>query len=273
MIHAALVASLIASAGVSSPVRPDTGIAPLAVSRADTAAAGPAAATTGLDLELTYAPSDSTPGAPEQPVPEPELSVSVGDIGPRAAPSGFARPMDGGWEVAGGLTVPGMGTVSVGAASDTGRPRSKRPRAIEYSDWYYRRLMMHRIASFAELPLFATEFVLGERVLHDEQHGFPPSSLRTAHSAVADGLLILFGFNTITGGWNLWASRHDPAGRPRRLVHTLLMLVSDAGFLATAQAGGPAKHHLNAANTHRALAEGSMGVALAGTAMMWLWRN
>ncbi len=109
---------------------------------------------------------------------------------------------------------------------------------------------MHRIASFAELPLFAGEYVVGEQILHDERRGFPPHSLRTAHSVVADGLIGLFAFNTLTGGWNLWESRSDPAGRTRRLVHTALMLMSDAGFAATAMAGGAAKHSLPNAQMH-----------------------
>jgi hypothetical protein len=158
-----------------------------------------------------------------------------------------------------------------------------RPRAIEYSDWYYRRLTMHRIASYVEFPLFAGEYVLGDRLLHDQaQLGFSPpgqhttrvpSGLLTAHTLVAGGLAVLFGFNTITGGWNLWQSRRDPAGRTRRIVHTVLMLASDAGFAATGAAGGGAKHSLSNADTHRSLAEASMGVAGAGTIMMWVWNH
>ena len=153
------------------------------------------------------------------------------------------------------------------------RPHSARPRAIEYSDWYYRRLTMHRIASYAELPLFAGEYVLGERLINDEQHGRPPSGLVTAHVLVATGLGTLFAFNTVTGAWNLWESRKDPAGRTRRELHTLLMLASDAGFLATAAAGGDAKHSVSNADLHRSLAIASIGLGSAGTIMMWVWRN
>jgi hypothetical protein len=132
---------------------------------------------------------------------------------------------------------------------------------------------MHRIGSYVEFPLFAGEYVLGERLLHDERYGVPPSGLRTAHSAVAGGLAVLFGLNTITGGWNLWEARGDPHGRTRRILHTVLMLASDAGFAATGASGGGAKHSLPNAQTHRSLAEASMGVAGAGTIMMWLWNN
>ncbi len=167
--------------------------------------------------------------------------------------------------------------------SDTAPPRSKRPRAIEYSDWYYRRLTMHRIASYAELPLFAGEYVLGERLLHYTRYERAPSGLKTAHVLVAGGLGTLFAFNTVTGGWNLWESRKDPAGRTRRILHTVLMLAADAGFFATAAAAnGGGDHHDRLANQpyrppndqlHQSLAEASMGIGLAGTVMMWAWRN
>jgi len=169
------------------------------------------------------------------------------------------------------------------APSDTGTRRAARPRAIEYSDWYYRRLTMHRIGSYVEFPLFAGEYVLGERLLHDqEQLGFPPphehidrvpSGLLTAHTMVAGALGVLFALNTITGGWNLWESRREHVGRTRRILHTVLMLASDAGFAAAGASGGGAKHRLSNAQTHRSLAAASMGVAGAGTIMMWVWNN
>jgi hypothetical protein len=180
-------------------------------------------------------------------IPAPEAAPVVG---PRPVSSGFVRP-----------------------AADTIRPRSARPRAIEYSDWYYRRLTMHRIASYAELPLFAGEYVLGEQLLSDQRHGTRPSGLVTAHVMVATGLGALFAFNTVTGGWNLWEARKDPAGRTRRTLHTILMLVADAGFFATAAAGGSAKQSISNAQLHQNLAVASMGVGAAGTIMMWAWSN
>jgi hypothetical protein len=54
-----------------------------------------------------------------------------------------------------------------------------------------------------------------------------------AHVAVGVGIGALFGINTVTGVWNLWESRKDPNGRTRRVVLSILMLASDAGFVAT----------------------------------------
>jgi hypothetical protein len=156
---------------------------------------------------------------------------------------------------------------------DTSVKHSSRPRAIEHSDWYYRRLTVHRIASYPEIPLMATEYVLGEQLLHDEQYGRPPSGLKTAHVIVAGGLGVLFGGNTITGVWNLWDSRHDETGRTRRLMHSILMLTADAGGVAAGDLGGSAKHSLASANLHRTVAISAMGVATAGTFLMWFIRN
>ena len=42
----------------------------------------------------------------------------------------------------------------------------RRPRAIEYSDWYARRPLAHRLGSHTMLPLFATEYYLGNKLLN-----------------------------------------------------------------------------------------------------------
>jgi hypothetical protein len=103
--------------------------------------------------------------------------------------------------------------------ADTG---SRRPRAIEHSDFYYLRLGIHRYASYAIVPAFVTEYALGQSM-----YNHPPGSsgTRTAHSVAAIGVVGLFGLNTVTGAWNLWDSSRDQPGRLRR--------TADAGFVAT----------------------------------------
>jgi hypothetical protein len=247
MIHVALIASLVV-VGLGPPTaRPDS---------------APGNVSTSSNPDTTVTPSGG-------PAPFHEAS------GPLALPVGFTR---------GARCDPDLAGAASGPA-DTIPHRTTRPRAIEYSDWYYRRLTMHRIGSYVEFPLFAAEYVLGDRLLHDQQQlGFVPPGqhpdarrvppgLLTAHTLVAGGLAVLFGFNTVTGGWNLWESRKEPIGRTRRIVHTVLMLAADAGFAATGAAGGGAKHSLSNADTHRGLAEASMGVAGAGTIMMWVWNH
>jgi hypothetical protein len=144
----------------------------------------------------------------------------------------------------------------------------RRRRAVQHSDEYYTRLAIHRIASYAILPLFAAEFALGQNLLNDSR---PPTWIKPTHVTVAVGIGALFTTNTVTGVWNLWDSRHDEAGRTRRIVHTALMLTSDAGFVwASAISNG---HSLDAERRHRNVALGSIAVSSVGTAIMWLWRN
>jgi hypothetical protein len=159
------------------------------------------------------------------------------------------------------------------SVTDADTVKRKRPKSIEYSDAYYTRLTIHRVASYAELPLFAAEWVLGDRLLKEERTGFPSQGLKTAHTTVALGLGALFTVNTVTGVWNLWESRNDPANRALRFVHSVAMLGADAGFAWAGASGGGAKQDLSGANHHRTIAVSSMALATAGTAMMWLFRN
>ncbi len=153
------------------------------------------------------------------------------------------------------------------AAADT--PRVRR-HAIAYSDFYNTRLTIHRIGSYTMLPLFAGEWYLGNQLLNGTN---PPSWMKPTHLGVAGALGVLFTVNTVTGAWNLWDSRDDPAGRTRRYLHTGLMLASDAGFLWTAAIAGDAKHNHDAGNRHRNVALGSIGLSTVGTALMWFWKD
>jgi hypothetical protein len=152
-------------------------------------------------------------------------------------------------------------------AADT--PRVRR-RAVVYSDAYNTRLTIHRIGSYTMLPLFAGEWVLGDRLLNGTN---PPSWVKPTHVGVAGALGVLFTVNTVTGAWNLWDSREDPAGRTRRYVHAGLMLASDGGFLWTAAIAGDAKHSHDAGRRHRNVALGSIGLSTIGTALMWFWKD
>ncbi len=156
------------------------------------------------------------------------------------------------------------------ASEDT---TSSRPRAIEYSDAYYTRLRIHQVASYAELPLFAGEWVLGDRLIRDERTGFPPSGLKAAHAGVALGLGALFAINTVTGAWNLWDARSDPSNRALRIVHSVAMLGADAGFALAGATGGNAQNSMHDQQRHRNIAVSSMALATAGTAMMWLFNK
>ena len=161
---------------------------------------------------------------------------------------------------------PLLGRVTFDAA-----PQEPAPTAITYSDAYERRARIHKIASFAVLPLFAGEAVVGQSLYNN-----PTDAKRTTHLVLATSIAALFGVNTVTGIWNLKESWHDPNDRKRRLTHGLLMLGADAGFLATAlMAPGHERDRATgqrvldgSAAAHRAMAFTAMGLGTVGYTIM-----
>jgi len=151
------------------------------------------------------------------------------------------------------------------APSDTIRRR----RAVELSDAYYQRLTIHRWASYAELPLFAAEYVVGDKLM---ARGTPIAGwVKPTHISLAVAISGLFGLNTITGGWNLvegWSQLSD--NRSLVVTHTAMMLVADGGFAAASAIAG---NGLNAEQRHRTVAVASMGLAAASTLVMWVAKN
>ena len=141
-------------------------------------------------------------------------------------------------------------------------PRASAP-PVDYSDWYYRRLDIHRIGSYAMLPLFVAQFVVGTQLAKDEEREWAAD----AHPMLAAGVGVLFASNTITGAWNLWEGRSDPRDRTRRFAHATLMMLADAGFLATALLGDELEDGASP-GMHRGMAIGSMAVATVGWTMM-----
>jgi len=155
-------------------------------------------------------------------------------------------------------------------ATDT-TPR-RRPKAFEVSDAYALRNRIHRYASYTTLPLFALQSVAGNQLFQADKSGAQrPSWAKSAHSVGAAGLGALFTINTVTGVWNLWESRSNEVGRTKRLLHSALLLGSDAGFawsgLKLAQ---DARHDSDARTQHRNVAYYSMGAAAIGYGIMYL---
>lgn len=144
------------------------------------------------------------------------------------------------------------------------------PPPFAYSEGYRTRLKIHKISSFTFLPLVATQGVLG-KMIYDN----PTPGRRSLHRGVAFGIGGLFAVNTVTGTWNLIEARKDPNGRKRRVIHSLLMLASDAGFLATAMSapssrGKDANEYLDDRSEHRSLAIASISTATVGYLIMLL---
>jgi hypothetical protein len=157
-------------------------------------------------------------------------------------------------------------------AADAQDAPAPRPRAVQLSRGYEVRLKVHRLASWATLPFFVTEYVLGQK-LYD---GTGSESVKGAHGAVATGTAVLFGVNTVTGVWNLWEGRKKPEGRTRRIVHAVLMLGADAGFAATGMLAPDSEddgaNYSDNRRTHRTVALTSMGVATASYLFMLFTR-
>ncbi len=147
-----------------------------------------------------------------------------------------------------------------------------RTKAFEYSDGYRLRAKIHKVASLATLPLFGAEWYLGNKLFNLEG----TDATRSAHGAVAATIGGLFAVNTVTGVWNLLEARKDPNGRTRRLLHGVLLLVADAGFVATG-ALAPENEQEDGGfrlpqdpTTHRNVAYFSMGTATISYLMMLL---
>jgi hypothetical protein len=158
---------------------------------------------------------------------------------------------------------------AIGLAVDTPRvARRTAPRTapVEYSDWYERRLTIHKWASYATLPLFAFQYVAGKQ-LYDKSTD-APSWAKRGHGIAATGVAVLFTVNTVTGVWNLWDGRKDPEGRKWRTAHGLLMLAADAGFTATGILAEKAERSADNRRLHRNIAISSVAVATVSYLMM-----
>lgn len=149
-------------------------------------------------------------------------------------------------------------------------PVRRRPVAIEYSDWYGRRLKIHQVASWAMLPIFAAQYAAGQQLLDHGEEG-AAGWARDWHEPLAGATGALFAVNTITGGWNLWDARRDPKARKWRTAHAVLMLVADAGFALTpafAEDEDDGEGGESRLKTHRTVALTSMGIAAVSWVMM-----
>ncbi len=203
---------------------------------------------------LTFALVSALAVSPADTVPEP-APVAVGPIVP--------RPVGIGTSVAAAVDAPPIG-------DDTTPPR--RRKAVQVSDGYALRLQIHYLASYATIPIFAAQAIVGERLYNEELVGPPSHGLKTTHDAIAVALGGLFAVNTVTGAWNWWETRDQEKGRAWRTVHSALMLIADGGFAYTATLGSGANYNhgtIDGRTLHKNWAIGSASVALASYIMMW----
>lgn len=159
--------------------------------------------------------------------------------------------------------------IATAAPVDTPPPPSRRPRpqAVEVSEWYERRLTLHRRLSYATLPLFAFQYAAGSRIWREGAAA--PSWARNGHRVGAAAIAGVFTVNTVTGVWNLWDSRGVESGRGLRYVHAISMLAADAGFTwAGAVLSEQAERDPDKRSLHRTVALSSMGIAVTSGLLM-----
>ncbi|MEP7118023.1 MAG: hypothetical protein ABI880_10595 [Acidobacteriota bacterium] len=153
-------------------------------------------------------------------------------------------------------------TVPLEAVQDAQAP-VRRPVAFTYSEGYELRAKIHKYASFLTLPIFGAQALLGLKL----DQGSTSEPVRATHAAIATTMVGLFGVNSVTGVWNLWEGRANPSGRGRRLLHGVLMLASDAGFVATGLLA-PTNDGGGNRGAHKAVAFTSIGTATLGYLIM-----
>jgi len=159
-----------------------------------------------------------------------------------------------------------METARVGidvAATDTVKPRR---RAVRLSEAYHTRLRIHKVASYAILPLFAAQYAAGDQLY--KKGSAAPDWAQNSHGVLAAGVASLFAVNTITGGLNWWETRRQEKGRAWRTTHAALMLLADAGFTTTGLLAEAAEDSGDDRRLHRTVALTSIGVATASYVMM-----
>jgi hypothetical protein len=146
--------------------------------------------------------------------------------------------------------------------------------AIQHSDAYQTRAKIHKYASYATLPLFAGELALGQSLFNSSSTDGGNKGL---HAAVGAGIIGLFGLNTVTGAWNMFGEGwQEQDGRTLRLVHGLLMMAADAGFVATwataphGERFGTSSNFDHDKRVHRDIAVASISVGTASYLLMLL---
>jgi len=150
-------------------------------------------------------------------------------------------------------------------------PRTRR-RAVELSEWYGRRLTIHRYVAYATIPVFALQWAAGDQLYKKSSDA--PDWAKTMHRAGATSLAAMFTVNTVTGAWNWWDTRSQSQGRVLRTVHALAMLSADAAFTyAGAKLSNDAETNAVKRREHRTVALSAMGVTIvSGLAMKLLNR-
>lgn len=156
------------------------------------------------------------------------------------------------------------------SAMTRAQPTQGRPRAVEISDWYSKRLTLHRRTAYAIIPMFGFQAAAGKQIW--DKGNAAASWARNGHRVGAAAIATAFTVNAVTGAWNLWDSRSTSEGRGRRYLHAASMLTASAGFTyAGAVLSEQAERNSAKRKLHWQVAVSSMGLtAVSGILMKFL---
>ncbi len=192
--------------------------------------------------------------------------ASGADSMPSSGYTSPAAPLVG----SGGLNWREIAESGAAGREDTARTR-RRTKAVEYSGFYHARLTLHRWLSFTMIPLFVGSYITGDQVLKYSTDA--PKWAINWHRPLATATAVVFTANTITGLWNLWDARKDPAGRAKRYIHSLLFMAADAGFAYSGiTLARDARTSQQKRIQHRNIALASMGVSITSWGMMLFFK-
>ena len=151
-------------------------------------------------------------------------------------------------------------------------PVRPRPKIVEISDWYYRRLTIHRYVAYATIPVFGLQYAAGDQLYKKSRDA--PTWAKTMHRVGATALAGMFTVNTVTGVWNWWDSRSVRQGRALRTLHALAMLGADGAFTyAGAKLSDEAETSADKRSLHRTIALSAMAVTMASGIAMKLFNR
>lgn len=156
-------------------------------------------------------------------------------------------------------------------ADDDTIPRRRR-KSVDISEWYSRRLTVHRYIAYSTLPVFALQYAAGSQLY--TKGASAPTWAKTMHRVGATALAGMFTVNTVTGVWNWWDSRSVEQNRVLRTIHALTMLGTDFAFSYTgAKLSNEAENSGDKRRLHRKVALWSIGVSTASGLAMKIWNK
>jgi hypothetical protein len=179
----------------------------------------------------------------------------------------FCLMLGGGRPPAALDTTAAADTVALRAPAVPADTPHTRPKVVEVSDWYARRLAIHRWVAYGTIPVFAAQWTAGKQ-LWDKGAG-APTWAKTTHRVGATMLAGMFTINTVTGAWNWWDSRGASKGRALRTIHALSMITADAAFTyAGAKLSNEAETSFDKRRLHRTIALSAMGLTVVSEVSM-----